>query len=116
MLLFGTLELSMMMILSAQATIIAPTVLLTAVFGMVIYLVIKVGQGGSRMKDGRSTSSKVVEDDSRWILGAFYYNKNDPSFFVEKRFGMGYTVNFGNPKSWFAIAALLLLIAAYSAF
>jgi uncharacterized membrane protein len=111
MLLFSTIELSILMILGQQFTIIAPVVFLIAIFGMVIYLLTKVGQGGSRIKDGEATSSKIVEDDSRWILGVFYYNKDDPSFFVEKRFGMGYSVNFGNPKSWIAILALIVLIA-----
>lgn len=110
LLLFSTIEFSMLMIFSQQITILAPVVFLIVIFAMVIYLVIKVGQGGSRLKGGKSTTSRVAEDDSYWILGVFYFNKNDPSFFVEKRFGMGYTVNFGNPISWIAIFALLVLI------
>ncbi len=34
---------------------------------------------------------------------------NDPSILVEKRFGIGYTINFGNPK---AVVALGLIAAA----
>ncbi|MDA8441452.1 MAG: DUF5808 domain-containing protein [Peptococcaceae bacterium] len=111
MLLFGTIQLAMLQILGRKFTIIAPVVFLLAILAIVTYWITKVGQGGSRMSGGKVTTSKLVEDDSRWILGVFYYNKSDPSFFVEKRFGLGYTVNFGNPRSWLAIVALLALIA-----
>lgn len=34
-------------------------------------------------------------DPTRWKWGAFYVAPQDPSLFVEKRFGGGYTINFG---------------------
>ncbi|HEV2378339.1 MAG TPA: DUF5808 domain-containing protein [Terriglobia bacterium] len=33
----------------------------------------------------------------------------NPALFVEKRFGIGYTLNFGRPGSWFMLTALLLV-------
>jgi uncharacterized membrane protein len=30
----------------------------------------------------------------------YYVNRADPALFVEKRVGIGYTPNFGNPWSW----------------
>ena len=41
----------------------------------------------------------------------FYVNRDDPAWLVEKRFGVGYTVNFANPRSWIALGVLLLFIA-----
>jgi uncharacterized membrane protein len=41
-----------------------------------------------------------------------YYNPADPAIFVEKRFGMGYTMNFANPWSWVLMAGLLATVAA----
>ena len=38
---------------------------------------------------------------------SFYLNPADP-FLVEKRFGIGYTLNFSNCWSWAALAALIL--------
>ena len=38
--------------------------------------------------------------DSAWVLGMLYVNHDDPALFVEKRFGIGYTLNFGHPLSW----------------
>ena len=40
--------------------------------------------------------------------GMFYYNPDDPAIFVQKRFGIGYTLNFGNRWSWFWLALLML--------
>lgn len=37
------------------------------------------------------------DDDDKWIFGLIYYNKEDPRVNVEKRFGIGYTVNAGTP-------------------
>lgn len=45
-----------------------------------------------------------------WRWGIFYVNPEDPRLLVEKRLGLGWTLNFGRPGSW-AILALLLLPA-----
>ena len=34
--------------------------------------------------------------DECWTLGSFYVNSNDPAIFVQKRVGLGYTLNLGN--------------------
>jgi uncharacterized membrane protein len=38
----------------------------------------------------------------------FYVNPADPSILVEKRFGIGYTVNLGNRWSWVALVVVLV--------
>ena len=48
--------------------------------------------------------------DSAW-KGSFYSNANDPALLVPKRFGIGYTLNFGNPWSWAVLAFVLLMVA-----
>ena len=40
-----------------------------------------------------------------------YVNPDDPSIFVEKRFGLGYTINFANPRAVGLLVGFLLLIA-----
>jgi uncharacterized membrane protein len=49
--------------------------------------------------------------ESGW-KGIFYVNPNDPSLFVEKRYGIGYTLNFGNRWSWAVMGLILALVAA----
>ena len=38
--------------------------------------------------------------DECWTGGGIYYNPSDPAIFVQKRIGVGYTINFGNHRSW----------------
>ncbi|MGL4740352.1 MAG: DUF5808 domain-containing protein [Sarcina sp.] len=53
------------------------------------------------------------DDDSYWKLGIIYYNKNNPSVFVEKRSGMGVTINAGTTGGmiFFIITGILILFA-----
>ncbi|WP_406543368.1 DUF1648 domain-containing protein [Clostridium ljungdahlii] len=69
-----------------------------------IALSLKIGQGGSNIKFKSDDEEKGKsgfgdkDDDKCWVLGnSIYYNKNDPSLFVEKRFGIGWTINAGRP-------------------
>jgi uncharacterized membrane protein len=50
--------------------------------------------------------------DSCWRLSSIYYNPADPALFVQKRIGIGYTLNFANPMSWLVMAVTLALIPA----
>lgn len=45
--------------------------------------------------------------DEAWKLGLVYYNPDDPALWLEKRFGVGYTLNFARPMAWVIIAAIL---------
>ena len=47
-----------------------------------------------------------------WKGALIYYNPNDAALFVEKRFGLGYTLNFGNYWSWVLAFGLLLVVAS----
>lgn len=76
-----------------------------------VVLAIITGQGGSRIKmDGKLQSSRIERDDDQyWKLGQFYFNKNDPSIIVEKRFGIGWTNNWAHPISWIFLLAIIAL-------
>lgn len=78
----------------------------------VIYLAFSTGQGGSRVKIADERNDKIMDrdNDRYWKLGVFYVNRQDPSIFLEKRFGIGWTFNWGNPKSWGILFAFSLLI------
>jgi uncharacterized membrane protein len=58
-------------------------------------------------------SNDVVEDDEHWFLfGTLYYDREDPSLFVEKRVGMGWTTNIGHPVGMALTIATALLVVA----
>jgi len=85
---------------------------------IVVALMIRVGQGGTRLAGaaaGASGALAPVGDrtpDKYWKLGLFYVNRDDPALFVEKRFGIGYTLNFGHPGAWVFLAVLVAVIVA----
>lgn len=49
--------------------------------------------------------------DACWKAGIFYVNPGDPALFVEKRMGLGYTLNFAHVGAWALVAGLLALAA-----
>jgi uncharacterized membrane protein len=67
------------------------------------------GQGGARgLVRGSGVPAGDRTEDRYWAWGLLYFNRADPAFLVEKRFGVGYTFNFGHPFAW----ALVMLIVA----
>ncbi|PKR83366.1 DUF1648 domain-containing protein [Heyndrickxia camelliae] len=60
--------------------------------------------------------SDIDEDEEYWKGGLFYFNKNDPSIFVEKRFGVGWTINFAHPMGYLIIFGPILLILVITFF
>jgi uncharacterized membrane protein len=47
-----------------------------------------------------------------WRGGIIYYNPNDAALFVQRRDGMGFTVNLANRWSWAIYGSLLLVLAS----
>lgn len=87
--------------------------LLIVLLGTALYA-FKVGQGGSRIEvafeDEAAPGITDLDEDQYWKAGIFYVNRQDPSIFVEKRFGVGWTMNFGNPIGYLIIFVPILLI------
>jgi len=44
-----------------------------------------------------------------WKWGQIYYNPADPSIMVEKRFGLGYTLNFARWQSWAMLCGVVAM-------
>lgn len=79
-----------------------------------IVLSIKYGQSGIRYKgdeysDKNQTEAQFYEDDKFWKYGIFYYNPEDPSVWVEKRFGIGSTANMARWQSWVILIGIIFL-------
>ncbi|MGM8366008.1 DUF1648 domain-containing protein [Virgibacillus sp. W0181] len=110
-LLFGFIQFSFIYpALEAYTESVIITVIVLVLLGT-IFLAIKTGQGGSRIKvNDTEKNGKIDHDDDRyWKLGQFYVNKNDPSIFVEKRFGVGWTNNWAHPLSWIFVIAIIVI-------
>ncbi|MEN8905795.1 MAG: DUF5808 domain-containing protein [Clostridiales bacterium] len=92
--------------MNSKSLLVVNVVLLVLVLFSAIVLSIYTGQGGNRIRIKGVDSEevrKIMKDttiirdsDDHWKLGVFYYNHDDPALFVEKRFGVGWTLNFAN--------------------
>lgn len=81
---------------------------------VVVVLILFLPTRRSRPKDSkppdRYLTDVVFRDDDRyWYGGIFYNNPDDPAVFVPKRYGLGWTVNFGNPRGKLVLIGTLLL-------
>ena len=63
----------------------------------------------SSLKSKEKYSNSTESDDERWIYGFIYYNKEDPAFLVEKRFGAGWTFNMAHIKSKLILGLLFII-------
>jgi uncharacterized membrane protein len=88
------------------ADLLLPSFLLLVILGIGT----RYGQVGWKLfpQARESMQSKGSRDDDKlWMFGVFYYNRNDSSILVPKRFGFGYTLNFGNLISLLIIFSIL---------
>ena len=83
-------------------------------FGVVFWM-FRVGQGGQRaVAPGarRDVHGDATPDHAWKVGGLFYFNPHDSAIWVEKRFGLGYTLNMGNSRAWMLIGMMLAFMAA----
>jgi uncharacterized membrane protein len=82
---------------------------------VIVAVAVRLGQGGFRLARGAAgpapagAATGVVnrDDDQYWKGGLFYVNRRDPAIIVGRRFGVGWTLNFGNPVSWLVFVVII---------
>lgn len=76
-----------------------------------VYFIVRLIKIDRRLK--RTVGRVYVQrgrDAAHWYAGGlFYYNPDDPSLFVEKLVGFGYTFNMGNRRVYAYLAYMILL-------
>lgn len=114
LLVFFFTQLSFAQVISLQAQILVPLLGPAIIIIGAIVLSVTTGQSGSRVKMGKKKDGSQIrrDDDSYWKLGSFYVNRDDPTLFVEKRFGVGFTLNFGRPGTIVIIVGFIVFITA----
>jgi len=110
LILFSLIQLSILF--NFDSMIINYIFMIIQMITIIIFIIvfIKIGQGGRNITTKDEKDELYKDDDDKWILGSIYYNKNDPAWMVEKRLGVGWTVNFAHPKSWIAVGGLVVFI------
>lgn len=110
---FGMIPLSMLGMVPASWFLSVTVGVTIAVLAASVWLSIRYGQGGTRLRSAQAVDAGSVinrSDDRHWLFGVFYFNPEDPALFLEKRFGIGWTMNFGRPMAWVVVGMLVLLI------
>lgn len=96
-----------------QAGLASMILCLPIIVGSVVLSVV-YGQAGSRVfRRMRDKGELLADDDEHWKLGVFYFNREDASVFLPKRFGFGWTMNFARPGVWAIMVGSLVLTAAF---
>jgi uncharacterized membrane protein len=74
--------------------LVAMTICGLAVVVFLVVMMVRLSQGGPRRPPLPAGDAPVGDrtPDSAWVLGMVYVNHDDPALFVEKRFGIGYTL------------------------
>lgn len=83
--------------------------LAVSLIGTIIFAV-KVGRSDKQTIESADGEMTDFDEDSYWKGGLIYFNKNDPFIFVEKRFGVGWTINFANPIGYVIVIVPLIII------
>ena len=90
---------------------------LVVLLGSLLIYVVKKYKHKVRYEANIDSKVMDVDEDRYWKGGLIYMNRQDPSVFVEKRFGVGWTMNLANPRGYIVIGLpflLLLLISIFS--
>lgn len=106
-----------------QINMFVPNLNLLSAITFIIPAVIIIGaivlsltgrQGGGKIRNHQEDSKRSKEqppnDDAYWKLGLFYFNPSDPSLTVEKRGGIGWTINMARPISWVLVLGILVFL------
>ena len=59
---------------------------------------------------GELGAEPVSTPEHAWRGGIVYYNPADPNLVVEKRFGIGYTLNMAHRFAWLVVGQLVVLV------
>ena len=90
----------------------APLVVALPILAAVVVAVTVLARN-NREPDGSEPDTGLVhrDDDRNWRGGLIYINREDPTLMVPRRFGLGWTLNFGNPAALMLLAGLLALVS-----
>ena len=100
----------LMFFTDSEAAVLISTLGYTAVI-MAVVVIGVINQRQVENRYERDTELELQDDDDNWLLGMFYYNKNDTRLNVEKRLGYGGTINLAHPagKVIGIVSALILI-------
>ena len=94
----------------ATAVVIVVILMLPAVFVLIVWL--NKGRANPIETSGLTNAEAAGDGtpDECWKFGMLYFNPDDAALWVEKRAGIGYTMNFAHVSAWVIMALILLVL------
>jgi len=111
-------QLMVLQLVDSSRSMLVTMLFTGGIIALVIITGFMTGQGGSRIKvkdeelENQNPSLICRDDDRYWKLGMIYYNPDDPTLWVEKRFGIGWTINHGHPIGKILTVIIIVLLGA----
>ena len=89
----------------------APLVVVLPILTAVVVAVVVLARNNRERDEGEEDTGLTHRDDDKyWPGGLIYINREDPALLVPRRFGLGWALNFGNPRAAMLVAGVLALI------
>jgi uncharacterized membrane protein len=96
---------------TGTATSWAPLVMALPILATVVVAVVVLAKNNLVRDEGEEDTGLTHRDDDKsWRGGLLYINRQDHALLVPRRFGLGWTLNFGNPRAAMLVAGVLVLI------
>ncbi len=102
---------SALLMWTGTVTAWAPAVIVVPILAGVAVTITVLGRHNRvRVENDEDTGIAHRDDDKYWRNGLFYVNREDPALFVPRRFGIGWSLNFGNPRAAILAAGIVVVI------
>ncbi|QCB97382.1 DUF1648 domain-containing protein [Arthrobacter sp. PAMC25564] len=89
----------------------APLVVVLPILAAVVVVVVILARNNRERDDAEEDTGLIHRDDDKhWRGGLFYINREDHALMVPRRFGLGWTLNFGNPRAAMLLAGVAAMI------
>lgn len=102
---------SSLLMWTGTVTAWAPLVVVLPILAAVVVAVVVLARNNRARDEGEPDTGLTHRDDDKyWRGGLFYINREDHALLVPRRYGIGWTLNFGNPRVAMLLAGLLAVI------
>jgi uncharacterized membrane protein len=103
--------------LALYGTVLSHSLLLQVIISCILAVIVIIPTTTFLIMVKRERATPVADSGDRtpdrcWKWGLIYFNPGDPAVFVEKRFGVGYTVNWARPAAWGLLAGMTVIVIA----
>ena len=102
---------SSLLMWTGTVTAWAPWVVVLPILAGVAVAIVVLARNNRERDEGEGDTGLTHRDDDKyWRGGLFYVNREDHALWVARRYGVGWTLNFGNPRVAILLAGVVALI------